>query len=437
MRTVVLVLVLLGAACRGDGRAPPPTLSAASGDAADGAGDGSSLVAQAAKAPAANKPAAKPASAAKGVPPGTDKLIAAPPALAGKLKLTKLIVALRRPVLVTVAPGDPSRLYVVEQLGSIRVFENGGLRKERFFDMVGKVSTGNEQGLLGLAFHPKFAENGKLYINYTDKSDDTHIVEYKVTPDRLRVDMASARELVKIPQPYSNHNGGHLEFGPDGKLYAGMGDGGSAGDPKGYGQNRTALLAKMLRFSVDDRSPKPEILHWGLRNPWRFSFDAKTGDLFIGDVGQNRYEYVFAVGGDDDRIHNFGWNVVEGNHCYDASTCDRRGFTPPAVDYTHDEGCSLTGGVVYRGKALPELDGVYFYADYCTSLLRSFRWTRDASDKKQGSGQKTGFVRDHWDWRAAIDPQGKLSQISSFGVDADGEIYIVSLTGIVWKLERA
>jgi glucose/arabinose dehydrogenase len=429
----------VGAACRGDGRAPSPTLSAASGDAAGE--DAPTQVAQAGKAPAGKAPAAKPApakpAAGKGAPPGTDKLGAVPPAIAGKLKLTKLMVALRRPVLVTVAPGDPSRLYVVEQLGAIRVFENGALRKERFFDMVGKVSTGNEQGLLGLAFHPRFAENGKLYVNYTDKSDDTHIVEYKVTADRLKVDMASARELVKIPQPYSNHNGGHLLFGPDGKLYAGMGDGGSAGDPKGNGQNKTALLAKMLRFSVDDPRSQPEILHWGLRNPWRFSFDAKTGDLFIGDVGQNRYEYVFAVAGDDDRIHNFGWNVVEGNHCYDASSCDRRGFTPPAVEYTHDEGCSITGGVVYRGKALPELDGVYFYADYCTSLLRSFRWTRDAGDKKLGSGVATGYVRDHWDWRAAIDPQGKLSQISSFGVDADGEIYLVSLTGIVWKLERA
>lgn len=364
-----------------------------------------------------------------------------PAAIAGKLKLTRVMIALRRPVLVTAAPGDGARLYVVEQLGAIRIFENGSTRKDRFFDMVGKVSTGNEQGLLGLAFHPKFAENGKLYVNYTDRSDDTHIVEYQVTADRSRVDMATARELAMIKQPYSNHNGGHLLFGRDGKLYAGLGDGGSAGDPKENGQNRKALLAKLLRFDVDaaagSAAAKPEILHWGLRNPWRFSFDDKTGDLFIGDVGQNRYEYVFAVAGDDDRLHNFGWNVVEGNHCYGAASCDRRGFTPPAVEYPHDEGCSITGGVVYRGKKLPELDGVYFYADYCSSLLRSFRWTRDAGDTKLGSGAPTGYVREHWDWRAAIAPEGKLSQISSFGTDAEGELYIVSLTGVVWKLERA
>ncbi len=371
------------------------------------------------------------------MPSGSDALGKVPAAIAGKLKLTRVMLALRRPVLVTSAPGDGARLYVVEQLGAIRVFENGSLRKERFFDMVGKVSTGNEQGLLGLAFHPKFAENGKLYVNYTDRSDDTHIVEYEVTADRSKVDLATARELVKIPQPYSNHNGGHLLFGPDGKLYAGLGDGGSGGDPKGNGQNRTSLLAKLLRFSVDDPKAKPEILHWGLRNPWRFAFDAKNGDLYIGDVGQNQYEFVHVVAGDDDRLHNFGWNLVEGNHCYDAASCDKRGLTPPAVEYSHDEGCSITGGVVYRGKALPELAGVYFYADYCSSLLRSFRWSRDAGDLKLGSGKPTGFVRDHWDWRAAIDPESKLGQISSFGVDADGELYIVSLTGVVWKLERA
>lgn len=376
-------------------------------------------------------------------PPGTDQLVAVPREVAQKLKLSLVTVGLRRPVLVTVAPDDGKRLYLVEQPGSIRIYENGALGKERFFDLVGKVSRGNEQGLLGLAFHPRFADNGKLYVNYTDPDDDTHIVEYKVTADRKKVDMASARELAKIAQPYSNHNGGHLLFGPDGKLYAGLGDGGSAGDPKGNGQNQKALLGKLLRFDVDaapgSAAAKAELVHWGLRNPWRFAFDAKTGDLFIGDVGQNRYEYVFAVAGDDRRAHNFGWNVVEGNHCYDAASCDKTGFTPPAIEYPHDQGCSITGGVVYRGKALPELDGVYFYADYCTGLVRSFRWSRDAKDRAEGTrpaGVATGFVRDHWDWRAALDPKGLVSQISSFGTDGDGELYVVSLTGQLWRLER-
>jgi glucose/arabinose dehydrogenase len=428
-----MMLAILVMACRGERGTPRSTPGPARGAATDAAATSGGAPPQVAPLPA---------STSASPPPGSATLASVPAAIATKLKLTRVIVGLRRPVLLVTAPGDRERLYLVEQLGSIRVFEHGGLRKERFFDLLGKVSTGNEQGLLGLAFHPRFADNGKLYVNYTDRDGDTHIVEFRVTEDRSRVDPSTRRELIKIDQPYSNHNGGHLLFGKDGKLYAGMGDGGSAGDPKGNGQNRQALLAKLLRFSVDDAGDKgggvePEIVHWGLRNPWRFAFDAVTGDLFIGDVGQNRFEYVHVIGGDDARGHNFGWNIVEGNHCYDASSCDRRGLTPPAVEYPHAEGCSVTGGVVYRGKALPELAGVYFYADYCTSLLHSFRWTRDASDTAVGSGAAPGYVRDHWDWRAALDREGRLSQISSFGTDVDGELYIVSLTGVVWKLERA
>ena len=165
----------------------------------------------------------------------------------------------------------------------------------------------------------------------------------------------------------------------------------------------------------------------GLRNPWRFSFDPKTRDLFIGDVGQNLWEYVFVVSGGDPKQHNFGWNILEGSHCFNAQTggtkktCNKDGFTLPAVEYPHGEGCSITGGVVYRGKALPALDGRYFYADYCTGLLRSFVWNQ-------------GFVRDHWDWKPAIDRKGQLTQISSFGVDHDGEVYVVQLTGEIYQL---
>jgi hypothetical protein len=208
-----------------------------------------------------------------------------------------------------------------------------------------------------------------------------------------------------------------------------MGDGGSAGDPKRAGQNPTMLLAKMLRFDVDAAAPAPEILHMGLRNPWRFWFDARTGALYIGDVGQNLWEYVFVVSGTDGVRHNFGWNVVEGNHCYKTPICDRTGFTPAVAEYPHEEGCSVTGGVTYRGKALPMLDGRYFYADYCTGLLRSFVWTHDPS-----SPAAPGWIREHWDWKAAIDRKGILSQVSSFGVDHDGELYIVLLTGAIYQL---
>lgn len=359
-----------------------------------------------------------------------------PPELGKSVQLTKIASGLRRPVLALAAPGEPGRLYVVEQLGAIRILEGSTARKERFLDLVGQVSTGNEQGLLGLAFHPGYADNGRLFVHYTDRDGDSHVVEYRANAARTAVEPQSARELLRVQQPYANHNGGHLAFGPDGKLYTGLGDGGSAGDPKGAGQDRTTLLGKLLRLEVDGGEPKPEIVHWGLRNPWRFAFDGATGDLFVADVGQNRWEYVHALGGNDRRSHNFGWNVVEGNHCFRSRTCDRRGLTPPVVEYSHEQGCSITGGVVYRGRALPELAGAYFYADYCTSLLRSFRFTPDPSDTAPGSGKVPGFVRDHWDWRAALDRRGELSQISSFGTDSDGELLIVSLTGTIWRLER-
>lgn len=373
---------------------------------------------------ATTAPAAPDAGAPAGPPPGTDKLVRVPADIAAKVELREVVRGLSRPVLLTIAPGDArKRMFIVEQhVGRIRILENGKLSPKPFFSIDG-ISDGNEQGLLGLAFHPKFAENGKLYVNYTADDKDTHIVEYRVSAaDPDVVDTNTRREIIEIDQPYSNHNGGGILFGPDGKLYAGMGDGGSAGDPLEAGQNPKMLLAKMLRFDVDvdAEKPTPEIVHMGLRNPWRFWFDTKTGALFIGDVGQNKWEYVFVVD-NDGKKHNFGWNVVEGNHCYGKKKCDKTGFTLPAVDYPHDEGCSITGGVTYRGKALPFLDGRYFYADYCTGLLRSFVWTQ-------------GVVREHWDWKAAIDRNGILDQVSSFGVDHDGEVYVVKLTGSILKL---
>ncbi|HUJ63480.1 MAG TPA: PQQ-dependent sugar dehydrogenase, partial [Kofleriaceae bacterium] len=281
-------------------------------------------------------------------------------------------------------------------------------------------------GLLGLAFHPKFAQNGKLYVDYTTIDKATHIVEYRVSGrDPDAVDPATAREIITIEHPYSNHNGGNLVFGPDGTLYAGMGDGGSAGDPHGNGQNERALLGKLLRFDVDAPDPKPELVYLGLRNPWRFWFDRPTGDLYIGDVGQDLWEEVDVVPAGDRARHNFGWNVAEGNHCFGGDECERAGLTPPVVEYPHDQGCSITGGVTYRGKALARvLDGAYFYADYCTGLVRSFRLVR-------------GYVRDHWDWKAAIDRRAVIQHPSSFGVDRDGELYIVLLGGSIYELVPA
>ena len=413
MRVLILIAVLAG--CRGDGRSAervvgPPTL----------------------EGPAVQPRPADPAPpAAPGPPPGTDALVPVPAEIAAKVELEEVVTGLARPVLLVVAPGDArKRMFILEQhAGRVRILENGKLLPRPFLTVT-DLSKSNEQGLLGLAFHPKFASNGKLYVNYTGRDDHTRIVEYQVSagnPDE--VDTTTRRELITIEQPYSNHNGGHVVFGPDGKLWAGMGDGGSAGDPEGNGQNPKALLGKILRFDVDAKDAVPERVHVGVRNPWRFSFDAKTGDLMIADVGQNLWENVFAVGGDDTANKNFGWNVAEGSHCFRKRECDKAAFTPPVVEYSHEEGCSITGGFTYRGKALPMLDGHYFYADFCTGLVRSFRWTRDRS-----SPTAPGWARDHWDWKAAIDQPGNLSQISSFGVDHDGELYIVLLTGTIYRL---
>lgn len=422
-RTFALALVF--AACRGDGRAPDhssvhPVQSGSApvqpGAAQLGPDDASAAAVAASSAP-------------KPPPPGDDKLVPVPKAIADQVALEQVARGLRRPVLLTVAPGDArKRWFVVGQhVGAIRILENDKLLARPFFT-IADISKGNEQGLLGVAFHPQYQDNGRLYVHYTAKDKSTHVVEYRVRKDDPdAVDPTTARELLHVEQPYSNHNGGHLEFGPDGKLYTGLGDGGAANDPKRNGQNPTSLLAKLLRIDVDAKDPKPEIVHVGLRNPWRFSFDRETGDLFIGDVGQNLWEMVHVVSAGDPRKHNFGWNVVEGTHCFDAESgggkksCDKSGFTLAAVEYPHDEGCSITGGIVYRGKALPMLAGRYFYADYCTGLLRSFVWTQ-------------GVVREHWDWKPSIDRDGVLTQVSSFGIDHDGELYILELTGSIYKL---
>jgi glucose/arabinose dehydrogenase len=367
-----------------------------------------------------------------GIPEGTDEVVVVPADVVGTVTLVEVIGGLKRPVAAVVAPGDArKRLFVIEQhKGRIVIVENGAKLKTPFLDLgTRKISTGEEQGLLGLAFHPAFATNRKLYINYTDAGDDTRVVEYQVSSgDPDKVDAATARELFTIKQPYSNHNGGHLAFGPDGKLYIGLGDGGAAGDPMEAGQDLNNQLAKMLRLDVDTAGAVPEIAHYGLRNPWRYAFDAKTGDLYIGDVGQDKWENVYVVAASDTARKNFGWNVAEGRHCYRSDSCDRSAFTAPIADYPHAQGCSITGGVVYRGSALPALDGAYFYADYCTNLLRSFRWYADPS------APAGGVAREHWDWRVKLDPDGKLQSISSFGTDAEGELLIVTLTGSVYRL---
>jgi glucose/arabinose dehydrogenase len=352
---------------------------------------------------------------------------AVPAALAAKVKLELVTDQTTEAVAVVTVPGErPGRLFIVEKRGPIRVFKKGKFNARPLLDLTGKVSLwerpNSEQGLLGLAFHPKHRQNGRFYINYTDPKGDTRVVEYRVDKKNPEVaDESTAREILFIDQPFSNHNAGHLEFGPDGKLYVLLGDGGRAGDPLGSGQDPDTLLGKVLRIDVDAPSPKPEVLGKGLRNPWRYSFDRQNGDLYIADVGQNVFEYVHYV--PKARVagpNNFGWNILEGKHCFRADLCVRKGLTEAVVEYPHSEGCSITGGYVYRGKKIPALRGHYFYSDYCTAILRSFR-------------MQAGQVVDQWDWKAALDPDSKVAQVAAFGQDQDGELYLITHEGPIFR----
>jgi glucose/arabinose dehydrogenase len=352
---------------------------------------------------------------------------------------TQLVVrGLAAPLDLQVPPGDRARLFVVEQGGRIRIVRNGAVVVQPFFDISARISSGGEQGLLGLAFHPLYATNGRFYINYTDPRGDSHISEFRVSAAADVADANSERELLFVRQPFANHNGGGLAFGNDGFLYAGFGDGGSGGDPLGNGQNLGTQLGKMLRIDVDRGNPfaipadnpfantagaVPSIWAYGLRNPFRFAFDRATGDLYMGDVGQSRVEEIDVGLASRRGGENYGWNVTEGSQCFQpASGCNRAGITLPVAEYGHADGCSVTGGVVYRGCRLPGYAGTYFYSDYCGAFVRSFRLV---------NGQAT----DARDWTAQL---GRgLDRPTSFGTDADGEVYLVDQDGEIYKVVPA
>jgi glucose/arabinose dehydrogenase len=350
-----------------------------------------------------------------------------------RLGVEQVASGLDQPVFLTAPVSDP-RLFIVEQPGRIRVVENGRLLDKPFLDIVNKVRSGGEQGLLSVAFHPQYRSNGFLVVNYTDKNGDTRIERYTVSSDRNVADPRSAKVILSIDQRYSNHQGGLNLFGPDGMLYIGMGDGGSQGDPHGNGQNRNALLAKLLRLNVDRGEPylipaanpyakgggRAEIWAIGLRNPWRFSFDRFSGLLYIADVGGDRFEEVNVVPMSIAGV-NYGWNVMEGPQCSRSSGCDQTGLQKPALSYaTHQNStCAIIGGSVYRGQKIPEIKGQYFYSDYCNSWLRSF-------------GFADGKVTDQHEW-----PIGKLGSITSFGEDAQGELYMCTSSGRVYRIIKS
>jgi glucose/arabinose dehydrogenase len=327
------------------------------------------------------------------------------------------------PLYVTAAPGQPGRLFVVEQAGVVRLAQaDGSVRAEPFLDLTDRVGSGSsEQGLLGLAFHPGFADNDVAVVSYTDQAGDSVLSRLRMLADGSGLDPASEEVLLQVDQPFANHNGGHVLFGPDGFLYAGFGDGGMAGDPYVNGRNRQTLLGDLLRIEVGASGPygipadnpyadgsggRPEVWASGLRNPWRFHFDRVTGDLWIADVGQNLYEEVNVQPAGQGGL-DYGWNLYEGSHHFPSLApvlAPVPGFTFPVAEYDHNDGrCSVTGGPVYRGSRLPELVGATLYADYCSGTV----WRLDGAGATPQVLLETGFP------------------VSSFGEDAEGEVYVL------------
>ena len=338
--------------------------------------------------------------------------------------------ALSSPVAMLMAPGDSSHWYVVQQAGQVIRFVNsfGVSSTSDFIDINdGRLLYGGEMGLLGMAFHPDFASNGYVYLSYTSPGPVSRISRFNLDPSGLALDPASEQIVLSLAQPFSNHNGGHIAFGPDNYLYIGLGDGGSGGDPQGHGQNTGTLLGSMLRIDVGDGSSGgytipadnpfvsggglPEIFAYGLRNPWRWSFDRISGELWLGDVGQNTYEEIDII----TRGGNYGWNIMEGAHCYNAASCDQTGLILPVAEYDHTEGVAVTGGYVYRGSDIAFLQGRYLYADYGSGRIWALEQT--------GPGQ---YISSE-----LLDTP---YNIASFAEDHDGELYIIPLGGDILKI---
>ena len=353
------------------------------------------------------------------------------------LGLEEVVSGLSAPVFLTAPAGD-ARLFIVEQAGAIRIVQNGTMLATPFLDITSRVSSTGERGLLSMAFDPQYASNGFFLVYFTDLNGDIAIERFQVSSaDPNLADPAPLRILTIAHRTFSNHNGGLVAFGPDGFLYVGSGDGGGGGDTLGNGQNLNALLGKLLRIDVSSASAgQPyaipssnpfvgqagrlgEIWAYGLRNPWRFAFDTATGLLYIADVGQGRIEEVNVTAAATAGL-NYGWNITEGSLCYPGDPCDKQGQTLPVLEYAHDAsgGCSITGGRVYRGSAIPELGGRYLYSDFCSGWLRSFVYSN-------------GAAAEQIDWGIA-----NVGQIFSFGEDAQKELYMLSSTGAAYRVVR-
>ena len=365
-------------------------------------------------------------------------------AAAFTLSLTLFKSGFAKPVFMT-SPNDGSgRRFVVQQGGKIKVITSAGtVLTTQALDISAKVSKGSEQGLLGMAFHPNFASNGKFYVNYTNLAGDTAITEYRLSPPSSNRVTLAGRRVMTIDQPYANHNGGDIAFGADGYLYIATGDGGSGGDPGNRAQNLSSLLGKILRINVNGKTStggylipssnpyvgktgRDEIWSRGLRNPWRFSIDSATGSLWIGDVGQDRYEEIDRTGRAGNlvggKLKNYGWRIMEGRHCYRPATgCSKAGLTLPLVEYPHDvanttdDNCAVTGGYVYRGSASPLLVGQYVFGDYCSGRI----WTVSAA----ATSPATPVLRLNTSYN-----------ISSFAIGPSKELYMLTLGGSIYRV---
>jgi uncharacterized protein (TIGR03437 family) len=344
------------------------------------------------------------------------------PLFAQDVRLAQVASGLSAPTDIQNAADGSARLFLVQQNGIIRILKNGTVAATPFLDIHAKTTADGERGLLGLAFPPGFAQKQRFYVDYTDLNGDSIIAQYRMTSNPDVADPASEIVLLKVVQPFANHNGGQIRFGPDGYLYIAFGDGGSGGDPFGNGQNLNTMLGKLLRVDVESQPGKllippdnpfatrfgarPEVWAYGLRNPWRFSFDRLTHDLWIGDVGQDLYEEVDFQPASSHGGEDYGWNIMEGLHCYNRPTCNMQGLTLPVAEYTHDLGCSITGGFVYRGRVSPNLRGLYFYSDDCSGRL----WALERQGNTFPTRQvlSTGF------------------NVTTFGEDEAGEIYLAN-----------
>jgi glucose/arabinose dehydrogenase len=353
--------------------------------------------------------------------------------------LTKVLVAsgLSRPLFVVSPPGDTNRVFIIEQTGKIKIMKSGVVQTRPFMDVGSLITTfGNEQGLLGMAFHPKYAANGKFYLDYTDPLGAVTVAGFQTSADPDSAILASKRVFLSMPKSNTNHNGGMIEFGyRDSYLYVGVGDGGSENDPNNLGQSDTTYFGKMLRINVDSANMipptnpfidsagyRPEIWAKGLRNPWRWSFDRLTGDMYIGDVGQNTWEEVDFQPFSSHGGENYGWRLMEGPVCFNPPTNCQAGvdLVLPIFDYIHQFGrCGVIGGYVYRGCAIPDLDGTYFMGDLCTGEIFSFRWNGSVQLDFQDRTTELGS--------AGI-------SLASFGEDAKGELYLCDLRGNVYKI---